>query len=163
MTDFLDDDSVESIDVSELPPQRRQRPPLPEECFSLRCGDCGSLMELRRSHYGLFYGCSHYPQCRGTLGAATNGRPLGSPGDGRTRRARKEAHNAFDQLWKANTPRMDRDAAYAWLRDKMGLSLLEGHIGHMTFEQCQKLIGLLAEHFPETRSVWYLIENDSDI
>jgi ssDNA-binding Zn-finger/Zn-ribbon topoisomerase 1 len=33
---------------------------------SLKCPDCGSEMIPRSSQYGKFWGCSDYPQCKGT-------------------------------------------------------------------------------------------------
>ena len=33
----------------------------------LKCPLCGSPMELRQGKFGRFYGCSRYPQCKGTL------------------------------------------------------------------------------------------------
>lgn len=101
------------------------------------CGDCGSPMVLRGSRYGLFWGCTQFPQCRGTHGAHPDGEPLGIPADKATKRKRIEAHDAFDQIWKSEF--MTRGQAYAWLADRMGLP--EVHFGAFNAEQCDEAIG----------------------
>lgn len=99
-------------------------------------------MVLRESRYGKFWGCSRYPDCRGTHGAhQADGRPLGIPADKETKKARIEAHAAFDLLWKGRE--MSRTDAYRWLGEAMGLAPEERHIGQFTKEQCARLVALL--------------------
>ena len=38
-----------------------------------------TIMVLRNSKYGLFYGCSTYPNCKASHGAHKDGKPLGTP------------------------------------------------------------------------------------
>ena len=102
------------------------------------CADCGSLMELRRSKYGKFYGCTRYPECRGAHGAHPDGKPLGIPANLETKQARMKAHAAFDRLWKSG--RMKRKQAYRWMRDVMGMKPHEAHIGKFSKEQCERLV-----------------------
>jgi ssDNA-binding Zn-finger/Zn-ribbon topoisomerase 1 len=33
---------------------------------NVTCPDCGAPMRSRKSEHGVFWGCSRYPQCRGT-------------------------------------------------------------------------------------------------
>lgn len=37
------------------------------------CPECGEKMILRKSEHGLFYGCSTFPKCRGTVSANKKG------------------------------------------------------------------------------------------
>ena len=102
------------------------------------CPECGKLMLLRSSKFGLFYGCSAYPQCKATHGAHKNGEPLGIPADKLTKQARIEAHDAFDQLWKGRY--MTRDEAYEWMQEAMEMSEDEAHIGRFDGDQCEDLV-----------------------
>jgi ssDNA-binding Zn-finger/Zn-ribbon topoisomerase 1 len=108
------------------------------ERTDLTCPECSAPMKLRDSRYGLFYGCTAFPKCKATHGAHPDGAPLGRPADKATKRARMDAHDAFDQLWKDG--RMKRRAAYAWMRRALELSPEEAHIGMMDIETCQRLI-----------------------
>ena len=101
-------------------------------------------MKLRPSRYGQFYGCTRYPACQGTHGAHADGTPLGIPANRETKEARMAAHAAFDQLWQDG--QMSRNRAYQVLRDLMGMTQEEAHIGRFTKEQCEQLIGKLAEY-----------------
>jgi len=108
------------------------------------CPECGGQMVLRNSRYGLFYGCTGYPECRAAHGAHADGRPLGTPADAATKKLRIEAHAVFDRLWKGGS--MSRSAAYRWLREAMELSEAEAHIGRFTSEQCLALMAKVDEH-----------------
>lgn len=142
---------VEDVDM-DGPRKTEHRAPCVRR--DLKCGECGSLMVLRKSKkYGsLFYGCSRFPDCKGCHGAHPDGRPLGTPANRKTSEARIRAHDVFDRIWKQR--RMTRPQAYAWMRQAMGLSEAEAHIGHFTFEQCEKLIATIKVKFPGVRSAW---------
>jgi len=106
------------------------------------CAECQSPMILRESLYGKFWGCSQFPKCKGSHGAhQADGRPLGIPADKETKRARIEAHEAFDRLWKSR--KMSRTQAYSWMQKAMDLPKDEVHIGRFTREQCIHLVALL--------------------
>jgi len=107
------------------------------------CGDCGSPMVLRGSKYGLFYGCSTYPECRGTHGAHKNGTPYGIPANKATRIWREQAHDAFDTLWKGADAVLDRDGAYIWMSKAMHVSRNKAHIGNFSVFDCRRLIALV--------------------
>lgn len=66
-------------------------------------------------------------------------RPLGTMAKYQLRELRKEAHRAFDPIWK-NLKIMSRTEAYAWMQEEMGLHKKEAHIGLFTEEQCNELI-----------------------
>lgn len=124
--------------------QGRQRstldsPPTPTE-HPLECPLCRSPMHLRTSRYGLFYGCSRWPQCDATHGAHPNGEPLGIPADNETKRWRIKAHEAFDRLWNGPGACMSRPDAYRWMIQTLALPAEEAHIARFSREQCQRLI-----------------------
>ncbi len=96
-------------------------------------------MILRTSRYGLFYGCSRWPDCDATHTAHPNGEPLGIPGDKATKAARIRAHDAFDTLWKDNGP-MKRGQAYRWMQKTLDLTPDEAHIGRFDIPMCERVI-----------------------
>jgi hypothetical protein len=59
------------------------------------------------------------------------------PVDDATRRARHDAHRAFDQLWESGA--MTRRQAYRWLQVTLGLSDDEAHIARLDVAQCAEL------------------------
>lgn len=58
------------------------------EISIVSCGECQAPMLLRESRFGKFYGCTRFPECRGTHGAHPDGRPLGVPANAETKEAR---------------------------------------------------------------------------
>lgn len=111
------------------------------------CPECEAPMVLKPGAFGLFYGCTKWPDCNGTHGAHQDtGEPLGVPATRDVKQARIEAHEVFDTLWR-NNPSMSRDAAYRWMREKMGLSAEEAHIGRFDKMQCERLIALVEDEF----------------
>jgi len=127
-------------------------PPRPKgpKKFDLTCPECGAPMTLRESRYGLFYGCSKWPECRGSHGAHPDGTPLGTPADIRTKKLRMVAHNAFDPLWRGDHAIFDsRGKAYLWMQDVMGMGQHEAHISRFDREDCKKLVEAIWEKFGE--------------
>lgn len=59
-----------------------------------------------------------------------------TPADQETRNARKATHALFDPLWQNGKRFASRKAAYTWLREAMGLSKTDCHIGMFDLEQC---------------------------
>lgn len=117
----------------------------PGERTDLRCPEpnCGALMRLRPSKYGLFYGCTTFPDCRSTHGAHPDGSPLGIPATGDTKKARIAAHAVFDRLWdrphfRKKERKRARNDAYRWLAAQIGVR--EIHIGELNVEECAKVI-----------------------
>lgn len=107
----------------------------------LKCGECGALMVLRKSPKfpKPFYGCSRFPECRGTHGAHPNGSPLGVPASKEVKEWRIKAHDAFDTLWKCGGINMTRKKAYQLLTQEMGESK-QVHIGELDIEGCNRVI-----------------------
>jgi ssDNA-binding Zn-finger/Zn-ribbon topoisomerase 1 len=58
----------------------------------LACPDCGGILSLKRSKFGIFYGCSAFLStgCRGAHSANGDGSPVGIPAEKITRRLRAE-------------------------------------------------------------------------
>lgn len=112
------------------------------EQAELACPDCGAPMVLywRVRARPPFYGCTAFETtgCASAHGATWSGKPLGTPADYATRRARKHAHRLFDQLWLFG--RMSRTAAYRWLAARLGLSRDAAHISRLNYAQCLQLI-----------------------
>lgn len=126
------------------------------KAHDVKCPECGAKMVLRSSprfQYKngddrLFYGCSRFPECKGTHGADPTGKPFGVPGDTVTKHARIAAHAAFDELWKPMGARLTRSEAYLWMQSKMGLTAAEAHIGSFTVEQCEALMAHVKDYKP---------------
>ena len=137
-----------------IDPSGSSRPPAPiapEGTPEITCPDCGRPMRLRNSKYGLFWGCSGYPECRATHGAHPDGRPLGRPGTKEEKEARVRAHAAFDRLWSGKGAPMRRDEAYRWMQEAMGLSDEDAHIGKFDVGQSETLIGYVNEFMSQFR------------
>jgi len=112
------------------------------------CPECGEPMILRDSKYGLFYGCTAFPQCKASHGAhKKTGQPLGIPADKMTKKARIEAHDAFDQLWKGK--HMARGEAYQWMQEAMEMTEEEAHIGRFGADQCEELVHKVETYLEE--------------
>lgn len=126
------------------------------------CPECGSDMVLRDSRFGLFYGCVRYPACDATHGAHPNGDPLGVPADKETKRARMAAHDSFDLLWKGATKKGRKSArkeAYAWLRERLGLTKEECHIGRFDIAMCAKVVELCEKR----RKMAYYVSKEGEV
>lgn len=67
---------------------------------------------------------------------------LGTPADKATRWARRQAHKAFDTIWKYR--RKSRSGAYRWLAQQMGLPPEKTHIGMFDQAQCNQVIKICA-------------------
>lgn len=84
-----------------------------------------------------FYYCDNghspaYVGChKGTI------KPLGRLADTELRKAKSEAHKAFDPIWRNGF--MRRGDAYSWLAKVMGVSKKDCHIGMFDVDQCKKV------------------------
>lgn len=113
---------------------------------NVTCPECGAPMVLRtttkfRYKSGSprkFYGCSRYPLCQAAHGADPDGKPLGTPANKETKKARIAAHKVFDSYWEKQG--LHRNQAYKLLQDIMELSPDDAHIGKFNEEQCLELI-----------------------
>lgn len=116
---------------------------IPRERAGVMCPECGMEMRMKfsTSFRRPFYACVGFPACRCTHGAHPNGEPMGVPADAITRKARRRAHAAFDVLWR--TGGMPKSAAYRWMREAMGMTKRQAHIGRFSAAQCDRLVELV--------------------
>lgn len=66
--------------------------------------------------------------------------PLGTLANAELRKARSEAHNAFDALWDFDGKPMTRKEAYAWLAAELGIETEACHIGMFDLAMCKKVV-----------------------
>ncbi|HVT82267.1 MAG TPA: zinc-finger-containing protein [Phycisphaerae bacterium] len=130
---------------------------------AIACPECGAKMVLRRTQKykwangegRLFFGCSRYPDCRGTHGAHPDGSPLGTPADAETKAARIAAHTALDKIVQARGWGRDakdnkaRHGLYIWLGRKLGIPedkiATECHVGKFDSATCRRVENICAE------------------
>lgn len=99
-----------------------------------------SAMVYQKS-YGLIYYCEPCYAWVGTHKDSTEA--LGRLANAELREYKKQAHSAFDVLWKfENDKRKVRSKLYLWLSRKMKMPLDKTHIGMFDVDQCKKVIKL---------------------
>ncbi|MCT8526075.1 zinc-finger-containing protein [Glaesserella parasuis] len=109
------------------------------------CPYCGSLSEKvtgkklyphRKDLYKkTFYECE---PCDAYVGCHPNTeKPLGRLANAELRKAKKEAHSAFDPLWKKGY--MKRGRAYLFLSKSLGIPQKDTHIGMFDVETCNRV------------------------
>jgi hypothetical protein len=64
-------------------------------------------------------------------------RPLGRLANAELRKAKMEAHAAFDPTWRGHR---SRSGAYAWLAEQLGIERKDCHIGMFDVEMCRKVV-----------------------
>lgn len=106
------------------------------------CPRCKIDMVAHTSRYGLFHSCPNYPACD-MIGKLVGDTWIYS--NQRTRDARKEAHNAFDSLWQCHL--MQRDKAYDWLAEALGIRRDLCHIEQLDEAVCRRVVLLAANKF----------------
>jgi hypothetical protein len=115
--------------------------------YELHCPTCNIQLVLSKTRFGIQYVPSvtcRVKDCSGRIGAHSDGRPLGSPADTKTRQARMRAHAAFDRIWEQHI--MTRARAYVWMAKLFGIS--EAHIGNFNIDQCETLIKAVKTTYP---------------
>lgn len=103
----------------------------------LRCVECGNrdhtLSDGRRAYPhrpDLFSKPFWFCDCGAFVGCHPGTKKaLGAPAGKLTKRARMDAHAAFDPIWKGG--RMGRSEAYRWLAAQLGIEPRDCHISHM--------------------------------
>lgn len=111
------------------------------------CDYCGRETEYVDSKviYGKSYGKIYLCRsCMAYVGVHKGtDKPLGRLANAELRNWKKAAHAVFDPLWKYGRFRGHRNAAYAWLAQKMGLPVEKTHIGMFDVGQCRKAIEII--------------------
>lgn len=83
--------------------------------------------------------CDAYVGChKAGKGQGDGTKPLGRLANAELRRAKSDAHAAFDPLWKSR--RMKRREAYAWLAAQLGISVNNCHIGMFDVDGCRAVV-----------------------
>ncbi len=83
-----------------------------------------------------FYACM---PCAAWVGChKKTGKPLGRLANADLRKAKMNAHKAFDPLWKNGD--MTRGDAYAWLSNELCISRDKCHIGMFDIDQCWSVV-----------------------
>lgn len=82
-------------------------------------------------------------RCPGTCDAYVGCHPgtdkaLGRLANAELRRAKNEAHAAFDPIWRSRT--MKRAEAYRWLRHELGMTAEACHIGMFDVATCRRVV-----------------------
>lgn len=94
--------------------------------------------DLFKKNFFLCRPCGAYVGCH--PGSAT---PLGYLANEETRRARSDAHYAFDPLWRGRS--MKRKEVYQWLADHLGIDVSRCHIGEFNIDMCEKVVRICTE------------------
>lgn len=113
-----------------------------------RCSNCGTVatlvtgakiyphrQDLYKKRFWLCVECGAYCGCH-----PGSTKPLGTPADAETRKARSAAHFAFDVIWRSG--RIPRWEAYAWLAQQLELPTHLCHIGMFDVDTCRRVIEL---------------------
>lgn len=118
------------------------------------CPHCGGKVELVSNSTIYRRECGEWPfaykcerkECDSYVGLhPKTDIPKGTLANKEMRAARKAAHAVFDPLWQKQG--MDRDAAYRWMAEKMGIQEINhAHVAWFDVEQCNKLIEICNTH-----------------
>ena len=95
--------------------------------------DLDSLRFWRCAPCGAYVGCH-----KAGVGQGDGTRPLGRLANAELRKAKKEAHAAFDPIWKEGC--MNRRLAYAWLAEQLDLPFERTHIGEFDTTTCARVV-----------------------
>jgi hypothetical protein len=123
------------------------------------CDNCRSFrvaLVTNDKIYGRQYGkwpyVYHCEDCNSTVGCHPNTFiPLGLMADRQTRLLRKEAHVAFDPLWRSGL--MSRSRAYQWLAEELNIEFKDCHISWLNKRQLRKTIEKATAHFAANEHV----------
>jgi ssDNA-binding Zn-finger/Zn-ribbon topoisomerase 1 len=118
--------------------------------WELTCPDCKAKMELvsgESQGKKLMYRCSNHPKCPATHGAFNDGRPVGTPGNKKTRYHRHVHHAFMDPLWQKG--HISRRRLYKRLSERLRLPVEDCHVGKLNAQQCQQLKGYILEMWGE--------------
>jgi len=108
-----------------------------------KCPYCknGVKMVTETEIYGREYSgrkvvvCVNYPKCDAYVGCHDDGKPLGRLANKELRKAKIEAHEKFDWLWKNNY--ILRSEAYKYLSEYLNIPPEFTHIGMFSVKTCK--------------------------
>lgn len=96
-------------------------------------------IEVYGKSYGFIYLCR---PCDAFVGVhhGNSTESKGSVANKQLREWRKRAHQAFDPIQFQNKKNWNRNKAYSWLSEQMGLPKTVCHIGMFSINKCKKVI-----------------------
>lgn len=116
------------------------------------CPYCGAPAEFMASSAPLYNGRDFGPAwackpCGAWVGCHPNSKkPLGRLADKKLRRAKMEAHAAFDPMWRRKmakdgcSKKHARGRGYRWLANQLGLTVEQTHIGMFDIATCERVV-----------------------
>lgn len=81
--------------------------------------------------------CLNYPKCNSYVGCHKDGKPLGRLANKELRKAKIDAHNSFDRLWKENL--IERSELYKRLSEHLEIPIEYTHIGMFNVNTCKEV------------------------
>lgn len=126
----------------------RTHPPLCPYCHNPSVLVTGEEIYTHRSdlHHLKFFACRN---CQAYVGCHRDGTPLGRLANAELRRAKQNAHQHFDPIWK--TGRKSRSEAYRWLAKLLNIQVQECHIGMFDLKMCENVV-TACQSFNNTRN-----------
>lgn len=133
---------------------------------------CGSITvykdskELYHGHsYGMRWICSRFPDCKGSVGAHPDGKPLGTVPNDEDKKYRSMVHAQIDPLWQnqQRSKKKARGSVYGWLRRIMDMTSDECHVGNWNAETCIEALEQIAIHPYEQRHALANNQTKSDV
>jgi len=100
--------------------------------------------DLKDKDFWACWNCEAWVGCHpGTI------KPMGPAANKATRKARSDAHAAFDPLWRPSKKGVQksrrRREAYQWLASRLKIEAKKCHIGMMNIQQCRQVIEICGE------------------
>lgn len=102
--------------------------------------------DLSSKKFYLCKPCNAYVGCH-----PDSSKPLGTPANKATRKARSEAHRTFDVIWKDGY--MARSDAYRWLSARLGIAKSRTHIAMFSEGVCFQVVALAKELLEERKNL----------
>lgn len=110
------------------------------------CDYCGRPAKYvdSKTVYGRSYGMLYLCECCNAYVGVHKGTnvPLGRLANAELRHWKRTAHAFFDPFWKVGQFKHQRNAAYRWLSEQMGLPQEKTHIGMFDVDQCKQVIDI---------------------
>lgn len=136
--------------MSDEPPMASK--PKRNEDGRILCDYCEMPAQLMEDSSPLYHGVNYGPAWVCPLGCGWVGchkgtcKPLGRIANKELRRAKMDAHAAFDRLWQAKwrkercSKKHARGAGYQWLAVQLGIDQAVCHIGMMNVAMCRRVV-----------------------
>lgn len=110
------------------------------------CGNRSILASSKEVYGGRDFGHIYLCRCQQDLAyvGCHKGtvKPLGRLANKELREWKKQAHAAFDQLWRPDSKvkMMNRSQAYSWLAYELGIDKSDCHIGMFDVDRCKRVV-----------------------